>query len=112
MRSASALTLSAPSSPASTSHVVTSPAVHGCSRTSVSAPAAPAQSAGASASCSCVLYCSLGVTKTASAESHALRTSAAPEVAALLAPVLGWDDARQEKEVAGYEAQPHLAAIL
>ena len=38
--------------------------------------------------------------------------AAAGQVAALLAPVLGWDDARQKKEVTGYEAQPHLAAIL
>ena len=37
---------------------------------------------------------------------------AAEEVAALLAPVLGWDAARQKEEVAAYEAQPRLATIL
>ena len=37
---------------------------------------------------------------------------AAAEVAALIAPVLGWDAARQKEEVAAYEAQPRLATIL
>jgi glycerol-3-phosphate dehydrogenase len=37
---------------------------------------------------------------------------AAAEVAALIAPVLGWDDARQKQEVTAYEAQPRLATIL
>ncbi len=37
---------------------------------------------------------------------------AAEQVAALVAPVLGWDEARQKEEVASYEAQPRLATIL
>ena len=37
---------------------------------------------------------------------------AAEEVAALLAPVLGWDATRQKEEVAAYEAQPRLATII
>jgi glycerol-3-phosphate dehydrogenase len=37
---------------------------------------------------------------------------AAAEVAALIAPVLGWDDARQKQEVAAYEAQPRLSTII
>ncbi len=37
---------------------------------------------------------------------------AAEQVAALLAPVLGWDEARQKEEVASYEARPRLATIL
>ena len=37
---------------------------------------------------------------------------AAEEVAALIAPVLGWDAARQKEEVAAYEAQPRLSTIL
>jgi glycerol-3-phosphate dehydrogenase len=37
---------------------------------------------------------------------------AAEEVAALLAPVLDWDAARQKEEVAAYEAQPRLATIV
>ena len=36
----------------------------------------------------------------------------AEEVAALLAPVLGWDATRQKEEVAAYEAQPRLATII
>jgi glycerol-3-phosphate dehydrogenase len=39
-------------------------------------------------------------------------TGAAVEVAALVAPVLGWDETRQQEEVAGYRAQPHLSGIL
>ena len=35
----------------------------------------------------------------------------ATEIAALVAPVLGWDDARQRKEVADYDAQPRLATV-
>ena len=37
---------------------------------------------------------------------------AAEEVAAMLAPLLDWDTARQKEEVAGYEAQPRLATIM
>ena len=36
---------------------------------------------------------------------------AAEEVAALLAPVLDWDTARQKEEAAAYEAQPRLATL-
>ena len=43
---------------------------------------------------------------------EAAGTGAAGEIAALIAPVLGWDEARQRKEVADYEAQPRLAAII
>jgi len=35
--------------------------------------------------------------------------SAAPEVAALVGPLLGWDDARQAREVASYREEPTLA---
>jgi glycerol-3-phosphate dehydrogenase len=38
-------------------------------------------------------------------------TGAAEEVAALIAPVLGWDTARQKEEIAAYDAQPRLATI-
>ena len=38
--------------------------------------------------------------------------AAAEGIAALIAPVLGWDAARQKEEVAAYEAQPRLATIL
>ena len=37
---------------------------------------------------------------------------AAEEVAALVAPVLDWDAARQKEEVAAYEAQPRLATVI
>ena len=37
--------------------------------------------------------------------------SAAGKIAALVAPVLGWDDARQRKEIADYDAQPRLATV-
>ena len=37
---------------------------------------------------------------------------AAEEVAELVAPVLGWDAVRQQREVAAYRAQPRLATIL
>jgi glycerol-3-phosphate dehydrogenase len=36
---------------------------------------------------------------------------AATRVAALIAPELGWDEARQKEEVASYDAQPRLATI-
>jgi glycerol-3-phosphate dehydrogenase len=36
---------------------------------------------------------------------------AAARVAALIAPELGWDEARQKEEVASYDAQPRLATI-
>jgi glycerol-3-phosphate dehydrogenase len=39
-------------------------------------------------------------------------TGAAGRIAALIAPVLGWDEARQNKEVASYDAQPRLATVL
>jgi glycerol-3-phosphate dehydrogenase len=39
-------------------------------------------------------------------------TGAAEEVAALIAPVLGWDTARQKEEVASYHAQPRLATLI
>ena len=39
-------------------------------------------------------------------------TGAAAGIAALIAPHLDWDDARQKKEVASYEAQPRLATVL
>jgi glycerol-3-phosphate dehydrogenase len=38
--------------------------------------------------------------------------AAAEGIAALIAPVLRWDAARQKEEVAAYEAQPRLATIL
>jgi len=37
---------------------------------------------------------------------------AAEEVAALIAPELGWDASRQKEEVAAYEAQPRLSTII
>jgi glycerol-3-phosphate dehydrogenase len=37
---------------------------------------------------------------------------AAAEVAALIAPELGWDATRQKQEVAAYEAQPRLSTII
>jgi len=37
---------------------------------------------------------------------------AAEEVAALIAPELGWDATRQNEEVAAYEAQPRLSTII
>ena len=37
---------------------------------------------------------------------------AAAEVAALVAPELGWDEERQKREVADYEAQPRLSTII
>jgi glycerol-3-phosphate dehydrogenase len=38
--------------------------------------------------------------------------SAAARVAALIAPELGWDEARQKEEVASYDAQPRLATVV
>jgi glycerol-3-phosphate dehydrogenase len=38
--------------------------------------------------------------------------AAAPEVAALVSSVLGWDTTRQKEEVAAYEAQPRLTTII
>lgn len=37
---------------------------------------------------------------------------AAPRIAALIAPHLGWDEARQQEELAAYAAEPRLATIL
>ena len=37
---------------------------------------------------------------------------AAPRVAALVAPALGWDEARQKKEVSAYSDQPRLATLV
>jgi glycerol-3-phosphate dehydrogenase len=39
-------------------------------------------------------------------------TGAAEEVAGLIAPVLGWDAARQKEEMAAYDAQPRLATLI
>jgi glycerol-3-phosphate dehydrogenase len=39
-------------------------------------------------------------------------TGAAPRIAALIAPHLGWDAVRQKKEVAAYDAQPRLANLV
>ena len=37
---------------------------------------------------------------------------ASEEVAALIAPKLGWDATRQKEEAAAYEAQPRLSTII
>jgi glycerol-3-phosphate dehydrogenase len=39
-------------------------------------------------------------------------TRAADQVAALIAPTLGWDATRQKEEVAAYDAQPRLTQVI